>query len=293
MMKRIVSITFLLGLCVLATAQDVVDVCGEYTYYVPEDVSLGQAKQTALHRARTEALIKEFNETVYQNNTAVISNLNGESNSDFLSIGGSDSRGEWIVDTRQPEYDVKYEQDMLMVKVSVCGKAREIVSSRAVVDTKVLRNGITPKYESSVFNSGDDMYLYFKSPVSGYVLVYLLDHGNQTVYCLLPYRNSEDGNMQVQGDKEYVFFYRDKNQEGWQNVDEYTLEAENPVEWNDIYVIFSPQSIYKVSATVSDDKHIPKELPYKEFVKWIVGCKNKDSEMVINQHTGIKIINKQ
>lgn len=291
-MKRIVLAAIFLGICVLAAAQSVVDVCGEYIYYVPEDVTLGQAKQTALQRARLEALVKEFNETVFQRNTSVVSNRNGESSSDFFSIGGSDARGEWIVDTRQPEYDIRYDQEMgmLIVKASVCGKAREIVSSKVAVDTKVLRNGLTPKYESSVFNSGDDMYLYFKSPVSGYVLVYMLDHGNQTVYCLLPYRNSESGNVRVQGDKEYVFFHKDKSQEGWQDVDEYTLVAENPVEWNDLYVIFSPQSLYKVSSKASDDKHIPKELSYKEFVQWIVKCKTQDSEMVINQHTGLKIV---
>lgn len=288
-MKRILIIFCLLGLSLVASAQKIVDVCGEYTYYPPEDVSPAQSKQVALQRARIEGLIKEFNQTVYQSNTSILSNRNGESTSDFYSFGGSDARGEWLEDTGAPEYKMFYDQEreMMVVNVKVCGKAREIVSAGVTVVSKVLRNGLTPKYESMEFNSGDDMFLYFKSPVSGYVLVYLLDRGNQTVYCLLPYRNSEQGNVKVQGDKEYVFFHKNNSME---DIDEYTLEAGNSVEWNDIYVIFSPHPFSKALTTASEDKSIPKELPFKDFENWLVKCQTKDPEMVVNKHRAIKIV---
>ena len=288
-MKKLLVLIVLLGLGAEVIAQRIVDVCGEYTYYPSEDVSLAQAKQIALQRARMEGLIKKFNQTVYQSNTTVVSNRNGESSSDFYSFGGTDARGEWIEDSEQPTYEVFYEQEMLVVKASVCGKAKEIVSAGVSIDTRVLRNGTTKRHEASEFNSGDDMYLYFRSPISGYVLVYLLDRGNQTVYCLLPYRNSEQGNMPIQGDKDYVFFHKDKSIEGWMDIDEYTLVAENPVEWNDLYVLFSPNPFYKVASTASEDKGIPKELPFKDFENWLVKCQTKDPQMVVNKHRGIKI----
>lgn len=289
-MKKIITISLFICLYYCIAAQKIVDICGEYTYYPSEDVTLAQAKQIAIERARIEGLIKAFNQTVYQSNTSVISNRNGESSSDFYSFGGSDARGEWIEDTKDPILKIYYEQEMLVVDAKVCGKAREIKSAGVTINSKVLRNGLTPKFESSEFNSGDDMYLYFRSPVSGYVLVYLLDRGNKTVYCLLPYRNSEQGNVRVEGDKDYVFFHRDKSNENWKEIDEYTLEATDPVEWNDIYVLFSSHPFAKASASASDDKRVPKELPFKDFEDWLVKCMSRDPDLVVNKHRAIKII---
>ncbi|MCR5191946.1 MAG: DUF4384 domain-containing protein [Bacteroidales bacterium] len=289
MMRRIFSLIVLLGVCSLAVAQKVVDVCGEYTYYPSEDVTLAQAKQTALQRARIEGLIKEFNETVYQSNTSVVSNRNGESNIDLYSFGGTDARGEWIEDTKQPEYKVFYEQDQLVVIAKICGKAREIKSAGVEVESRVLRNGITPKFESGEFNAGDDMYLYFRAPVDGYITVYLLDRGNQMVYCLLPYRNSPQGAVQVSHDQVYVFFKQDKKLKDWQYIDEYTLTAENAVEWNEVYVVFS-QHPFSKALTNSSNELTPRELTFKDFSAWISRCQSKDPDMMVKKHL-IKILN--
>lgn len=288
MRKGLFSVIILLGLGVLAAAQEIVNVCGEYTYYPSEDVTLAQAKQTALQRARLEGLIKQFNETVYQSNTSVVSNRNGESSVDIYSFGGTDARGEWLEDTKPAEYTVFYEQDMLVVKATVCGKAREITSAGIDVEAKVLRNGLTPKYESSEFNSGDDMYLYFRAPMDGYVTVYLLDRGNQTVYCLLPYRNSPQGAVQVKHDEMYVFFKQDRKLKDWQYIDEYTLTAEKAVEWNDVYVIFSPNPYAKALA-VSTDELAPRELSFRDFSAWLTKSQAKDKDMKVSKHL-IKII---
>lgn len=291
MYKHIIVLAFTLIISMSVKAQDIVTVCGEYIYYPPENVSIAEAKQIALQRARLEGLIKEFNQTVYQTNTSVISNHNGESTSDFYSFGGTDARGEWIEDTKAPQYEIFCDQEMIAVKTSVCGTAREIVSAGVQIDAKVLRNGITTRNESSDFNSGDDMFMYFHSPIPGYLLVYLLERDIQMVYCLLPYKNSTKPNVYVEGDKDYVFFKRDHSIEGWEDVDEYTLGTENNVEYNDIYIVFSPKPFYKVSTKVSEDKRLPKELTFKDFEKWLVQCRKNDPEMVVEKRL-IKITKK-
>lgn len=63
---------------------------------------------------------------------------------------------------------------MLVVEVYVNGKAREKNGAGVEFDAKVLRNGTDLKFESLDFQNGDDLYLYFKSPVDGYLVVYLL-----------------------------------------------------------------------------------------------------------------------
>lgn len=119
-------------------------------------------------------------------------NSNGESEVDFLSIGGSEVKGEWIETIGKPRFDISYEKDILVVRVAVKGRIREIVSSTIDVKSLVLRNGIEDRFESNSFKSGDDLFVSFQSPTSGYLVVYLID-ADQRAFCLLPYQNMESG----------------------------------------------------------------------------------------------------
>lgn len=282
-MKHLASILLAIGVFTAVSAQKPFTVCGEYTYYAPDNITLAQAKQIALQRARVAGLIAEFNQTVYQSNTTVVTNRNGESITELYSFGGSDARGEWIEDSEAPEYKIFYEQGILVVKASVCGKAREIKSAGIDIEARVLRNGLEPKFENDHFNSGDDMYLYFRTPVDGYVTAWLLDRGNQTVYCLLPYRNMAQGAMEVEHNKEYVFFHQDHKLKDWQYIDEYTLTADTSVEWNEVYVVFSPNTYAKAISNVSDEL-APRELSFKDFSAWLTRCQTKDPDMKVSKH---------
>ena len=51
----------------ITNAQRVKSIKGEYTYHVPENVTLDIAKQTALQRAKIQALADEFGTIVMQN----------------------------------------------------------------------------------------------------------------------------------------------------------------------------------------------------------------------------------
>lgn len=281
-MKRIALIALTLCVFTAAVAQKPVTVCGEYTYYATENVTPAQAKQIALQRARVAGLIQAFNQTVYQSNTTVVTNRNGESSVDLYSFGGSDARGEWIEDFEEPRYTITYEQDMLVVKAEVCGKAREIKSAGIDIESKVLRNGTEPRFESDNFNSGDDLYLWFKTPVDGYLTVWLLDRGSQTVYCLLPYRSSSQGAVEVKRDQTYVFFRQNHKLKDWQYIDEYTLTASATVEWNEVYVVFSPSPYIKATVNASD-LLAPRELTFKDFSAWLTRCQIKDSDMVVSK----------
>lgn len=282
-MRHLASILLAIGVFATVSAQKPVTVCGEYTYYAPDNVTASQAKQIALQRARVAGLIAEFNQTVYQSNTTVVTNRNGESTIELNSLGGSDARGEWIEDSETPKYEIFYEQDMLVVKATVCGKAREIKSAGIDIEARVLRNGLEPKFENDHFVSGDDMYLYFRAPVDGYVTAWLLDRGSQIVYCLLPYRNMVQGAMEVEHNKEYIFFHQDRKQKDWQYIDEYTLTADAAVEWNEVYVVFSPNPYAKAISNVTDELS-PQKLSFKDFSVWLTRCQIKDPDMKVSKH---------
>lgn len=269
-------------------AQKMKTVEGEYTYHVPENVTLENAKRIALDRAKIQALADAFGTIVSQSNSTRVENSNGKSDVDFLSIGGSEVKGEWIETIGEPQYHIFYEQEMLVIKASVKGKAREITSSAIDLKVKVLCNGTDDKFESDTFNNGDDLYISFQSPASGYVAIYLIDADN-SVFCLLPYRNQESGQFPVKANQRYVFFsIKDAPPELRPYVDEYTMTCSRSSETNQVYVIFSPQQFTKAVDTVSHSS-LPRELGFDEFQKWLTKCRNKDKEIQFVQiHISIK-----
>ena len=278
MIHRLFIIVCLCFLCVDAFAQRTEKVCAEYIYHAPENISLEEAKRIALERAKIQAIADEFGTIVSQNNTTLVSNRNGESSSDFFSLGGSEVKGEWIETIGQPEYDINYEQGMLVVKAMVSGRIREIVSAQIDIKAEVLCNGTDLKFARTDFKSGDDLYLYFQSPVNGYLAVYLLDEVSQMVYCLLPYKSSSEAVTPVEKDKPYIFFSAKHVGDKGHLVDEYTMTCTNPVERNTIYVVFSPNEFAKANSN-NVDELLPQELSFEEFQKWLVKGRNRDKDM--------------
>lgn len=278
-MKLRFLITFTLFLFALPLlAQRTEKVRAEYTYHAPENISLEEAKRIALDRAKVQAIADEFGTIVSQSNTTLVKNSNGESSTDFFSLGGSEVKGEWIETIGQPEYEISYEQGMLVVKAVVTGRIREIVSAQIDIKAEVLCNGTDLKFARTDFKSGDDLYLYFQSPVDGYLAVYLLDEVTQMVYCLLPYKSSSEAITPIEHDKPYIFFSVEHAGANAHLVDEYTMTCNSSVERNTIYVVFSPNEFAKANSN-NVDELLPQELSFGEFQKWLSKGRNRDKEM--------------
>ena len=280
-MKRWLLISFLLTISVASFSQRTEKVTASYTYFAPENVTLEEAKRTALNRAKISAIADVFGTLVTQSNSTVTTNQNGQTDSRFFSLGGSEVKGEWIETTKEPEYSISYEGEMLIVSVNVIGRIREITSAGIDFVAKVLRNGTEEKFVSNEFRDGDDMYLYFKSPVDGYLVVYLFDETTQGVYCLLPYKVSGEGAYRIEHDKPYILFSAKNEPTNPNIVDEYTLTCNNETEFNDLYVVFSPNSITKANANETIDELLPRQLTYDDFNKWLNRLRNKDNNLSI------------
>jgi hypothetical protein len=270
----------------MLAAQGVVSVCGEYAYHVPDHVSMAQAKQIALERAKVEALAKKFGTAISQHSALMRTEDNEKASEAYFSLLANEVKGEWLEDTKEPVLKVTTEQGRLMVKALVCGKAREVKGAGVDFTSKALRNGTESKYESGEFRHGDDLYLLFRSPVDGYLAVYLVDE-TPTAFCLLPYRGDPSGQAQVKAGQEYVFFSECHAGRGVSFVDEYTLTCEKAVEQNMLYIIFSPNKFIKANDAEANDIHsendiiLPRELPYEDFQKWLVNNRIKDKDMKV------------
>lgn len=288
MCKLILSF-FILIFSTTAFAQKVKNVCGEYTFYAPENVSLSEAKRIALERAKLQALADEFGTVISQVNTSVVKDGNGKADSHFFSLSGTEVKGEWIEDKGEPKYtyDTDKENGTLVVTCSICGKAREIISAQIEFMAKVLRNGIEAQNESEIFRSGDDMFLSFQSPTDGFIAVYLIDE-TPTAYCLLPYRKDGDGQQPVKHGEKYIFFSPKYDVNHPDIVDEYTLTCNKEEEHNQIYVIFSPKPFTKALDNQVKET-IPRELDYEAFTKWLGNCRKRDKQMgVVIKNINIK-----
>lgn len=277
-MVRGFLISILLMAVVATYAQKVQKVTATYTYHAPENVTLEEAKRTALDRAKIQAIADAFGTLVTQSNSTVVTNQNGQSDSRFFSLGGSEVKGEWIETTKEPTYHIAYENNMFVVSVEVSGRIREIVSAGIDFTAKILRNGTEDRFESEEFRSGDDLYLSFVSPVDGYLAVYLVDEG-QRAYCLLPYRSQGDGIYKVSANRRYLFFsIKEAEPQERQYVDEYTMTCERSSEQNQICIVFSPQPFAKASDNVTAET-LPRELGFEEFQKWLARNRGKDKSM--------------
>lgn len=72
-MRRIVLISVLLLFVAITYAQKMQKVTATYTYYAPENVTLEEAKHTALDRAKLSAIADAYGTLVTQSNTMTCS----------------------------------------------------------------------------------------------------------------------------------------------------------------------------------------------------------------------------
>lgn len=278
---RIILMLVLVASANLALAQKIKTIKGEYTYYAPSNVSLDEAKHTAVEKAKIEALSKEFGSIVSQSTSTVMQTSNGKSNSQMLTLAESQVKGEWIETVGDPEIKVSFEQDMLVINVKITGKARELKQHKLDLQVKILRNTTDLVGESDVFTDEDRFYIYFRSPLSGYVAVYMEEDATQMVSCLLPYMHSNEGAHKVEANTDYVFF---KKESGFDTItDEYNLYTDKGVEYETIYVVFSPNPFYKANANVSQDKSVPMQLKHQEFMEWLMKNEVEDKDLIVTR----------
>lgn len=279
-MNRFILFILLASSFLVGYSQRTAKVSATYTYYAPETMSVEEAKRVALDRAKIQAIADEFGTTVSQSTSTVITNKNGESDTQFFALGGSDVKGEWIETIGNPEYQLKFKNHFLIVECSVKGKAREIVSAKIEFEAKTLRNGTELRFGDVNFRDGDDLYLYFQSPINGYLAVYLLDELSQTVYCILPYKAQTFSAYPVLANKEYVMFSRkDADKSERPIVDEYTLSCENDKEFNTLYTLFSPSLIGKRNGFDDSIEDKPDNISFKDFKSWLSKTLSKDSNI--------------
>ncbi len=282
--NRIVTAVAAFFMAVAAVAAPPIKtVKGEYTYYGDKSTSPAECKRLALEGARLDALSKEFGTIVTQDvMQADRIDSKGESNK-FLSLSSTEVKGEWIADEGEPVFDISLDsEDNFVVHCVVKGKAREISNEATEFDARVLRNGTKVGNASTEFYDGDDLYLYFTAPVDGFVSVYLsLEDGN--VYQMLPYLGDVKGEAKVKKGYDYVFFDATKADGTFGTPDQFKIATDGVIEFNKIYVVFSPSYFAKPVMKAQNGMEVLPSLSENEFSKWLVKVRRNDPKLGVKQ----------
>ena len=272
-------------------AQSVINVSGDYTYYAPNNISIEQAKQIALERARLQCLAEEFGTVVNQSHSTLIRTSDDDTEVSHFSLGGTEVKGEWLGDWKKPIYQIRYDEvnECNIVYVKVFGKARAISSSKIDVSAKILCNGVTLRHEREQLYEGDQLFVSFLSPVAGYLCMYLVDE-EANAYCLLPYESSSTGSQPIAANKQHVFFSKQLS-ENPDEVDEYVMSCMHDGEANVLYIIYSPNVFSKA---VDHCTHAAlQELSYEDLQAWLLDVQTKDPQMqVVRKSMTIKKLEK-
>lgn len=275
-MKRLVFSIILLTLAFICNAQKAVSVSGEYRYIVPENVSITDAKKIAIERAKNEAMAKEFGTVVSQTNTNTTKVVDGKVETGFLSIGGTESKGLWLSDIKEPEVKVLFENDVMVVEAKVWGKAREIKNADTELEITLLCNGA----ENERFKDKDKFSVDFKTASKGFVAIFLRDENLDPIYCLLPYENENGEARAVKNGAKYNFL--STKDPIYPFHEETILETAKTVEFNTIIFVFSKNQF---NLPLSEQGEFVPEISAEKFNNWLRKNRINDETMQVIEKT--------
>ena len=269
-MKYIINLILVFLFAATIHAQRVATVCGEYRYTVPEEIPLNRAKQIAIDKARNEAIANEFGQIVSQSTTTTIHTSDSKSQVQSDSYASTESKAIWLSDTKEPEVSIAYENDVMVITASVCGKARELKTAEVELRMQVVSNGI----ETERFKNNEKVAIHFKSPVNGYVSIFFRDDNAGMIYCMMPYENEDGTAREVKSNKEYIYLSTEDPIYPYQ--EETILVTDKTVEFDTFILVFSKKDFSMPSSKAGD--FVP-ELSVEDFQRWLRKNRINDETM--------------
>lgn len=279
---------------------------GEATVEWYQEVeSKSDAKNRAEERAKINALENAFGTVVVQGNSTYIENVNTgtktRTKTVFNMIGDTYVKGE-IVDVlkndfkehKQVEGRGRKKTVKIFIECNVKLKAREIADAKIDIKAHTLSNNMK-NFQTNTFYEGDELYIYFQSPVPGYLTAFI-DNG-KTSERILPYEGMGEkyiNGLPVETDKEYIFFSVAEDHQYFDDFENYeiVLVPDKDLELNRVFVIFSKDPLNKprlkedINLTPEDvekNYRVPKGLETKEFRKWLIRNYQTRADMQVEE----------
>jgi hypothetical protein len=269
-------------------SQKIVTTTGVAQLEVTENQSIREIKDHARELATIDALEKAFGRVVIQGNSTYITNLQSgqkvETNTVFNTIANTSVKGE-VVEVRKEEYfnvngttviDGK-KVPVMEIRCEIEIRAKEITAPPVEFVSYPL-GCADEKCRSTSFRNNDILYLFFSTPVSGYISVFLDDKAD--AQCLYPYSTMGEefeGGVPVEADKKYILFSTkpEFNYFPGKNylTDTYQLYCNNSQDMNRLFIIFSKSPLNKPFLIgvqeIEKGYQLPKSLRSEDFQRWL------------------------
>ena len=277
-MKTILISFFVIGLSFFSYPQEIKVATGVGKVQMTMDETLVQVKERAKVEAELDALNEAFGTGVYQE-----SNLNIIAGKSYFNYIGTTRVGGEIHDVLDEKYtrELSESGDAIWITCTIKVKVSP-ATPKADIETFSL-NLPDVQSRSQLFKSGDELYLYFKSPVSGYLSVYLDD--NKDISKLFPYHQdvSHPATFPVEADKEYILFQEKVIDD---NLLGHELELYTPLEkeGNILHVFFSESDFKKPMVNkpkqLKNGGFTPETVTRKNYERWIKNTKSNFKDFI-------------
>ena len=296
-LRKILSVLIICFLISPAVkAGDIKKIRGEAERFSPESESPEIARKKVIQEAQINALEKAFGTALTERTMNISETREGHTSNISRSSGESLINGDWIRNLTSPEITKVPVDNGTMYYAKVYGEAREMKYNRIDVDCWLLCNGTDPdkdRLRGDIFYEGDELYVYFISPVDGWLAIYLIDDDNEhTTQRLVPYDDQKEVAYPIVANREYIFFSKKTAEPQYVDfVTRMIVEARKKVDINDLYIIFSPNEFKQVPTTVyKHSRHntvetdiqselMPRETTYQKFDEWMCKQRRKDADL--------------
>ncbi len=271
-MKRILLLLLIL-LPAVGFGQRVLTVEGEEQFEFPENISLSEAKIQAVEQLKVKLLGENFGTHISQHHSSRVA----DEKQSYLLLNESEVNGEWVETIGQPEFTPpRWNEDgFLILTVRLKGRIREVVQSRIDYRAMLIDHPLKEE-ECTHYEAGDNIYLKFRSPESGYLMVYLYD-GQDMVYRMLPSYNEKSSATEIERGESYIFFEKPGTR--------LVMSCQGEQEINQVFVLFSTNPLSRTfeqeggSVDVNGTElQTPAMIRYEEFRKWLSDCRRQDKQ---------------
>ncbi len=279
-----IALFLIFTICIVSrpSAQDILKSHGKAQMVLEDDISKEELKEELRMQAKIDAIEGSFGSLIEQESRVEIK----EGGASFDIVGDRYLKGEWLKTTNE-----KFTEEYRKVKTGAKGKMELWVSCeiegliREMSKSKINLDFTTTNCPDKLcrttdFLDGESMYLFFKSPVNGFLTVFTVE--KEGVFRLLPYQQMPpdfDQYLPIVADKEYLFFSADEDHDFFEGfspgfADELVMTTEAQEEYLYLYIIFSMSEFAKpnleASYTSTGNEHIvPRSLSEEEFESWL------------------------
>ncbi len=256
-------------------------VSGTGTVEVRPGWSFERAQREAYQLAILNALQSAFPTQVAQTSKYILHNRStgpeASTHTYFYLTADQYIGAEWL-ETLSARYETFQQKGAWYVTCKVKGRARAQTEPPLPLDLRTLRCRDTACFTLD-FKEGDPLYLYFRTPIPGYVQVFWEDSSH--IYRLLPYQSHRLQAFPVRADTTYLFFAPAlQNRTEAFLTDELILTAEAPEVLHRLYVLFSPHPL-----AAPPEKYDPQRgfhiIALDTFQDWLLSERLRNNKLTI------------